>query len=121
MGLAEVMFANFGTDFGAFLPGRYRAPVGRGTSRSLHAWASLPKVACPERTGRLLAVVSESAGISAMRPKHSSQEDTRTQDDHIAHDGRGQARDHDEAKPDQEREDQPPRFGSIGAAVDERA
>ena len=56
-----------------------------------------------------------------MRPKHSSQEDTRTQDDHIAHDGRGQARDHDEAKPDQEREDQPPRFGSIGAAVDERA
>jgi hypothetical protein len=69
----------------------------------------------------LLAVVSESTGISAVPSKHGSQEDTGTQDDQIAHAGREQARDDDEAKPAYRGEDRPPRFGSIGLAVDERA
>lgn len=66
-------------------------------------------------------MVFESAGISAMRSKHGSQEDTGTQDDHIAHAGREQPRNDDEAEPDQPGEDQPHRFGSIKLAVDEHA
>lgn len=67
--------------------------------------------------GGLLAMVSEPARIPAIRSEPSSQQDTRTQDDDIANSGREQARNHDEAKPDQPGKDQPPRFGSIGKTV----
>lgn len=98
-----------------------RRPGGSGAPglSSVCAEAVWPRVASLERSQRLLAVVSESAGISAVPSKRSSQEDTGTQDDHIAHAGREQARDHDEAKADQRGENRPPRFGSIGMAVDE--
>jgi hypothetical protein len=55
-----------------------------------------------------------------MRSEHTSQQDTRTQDDHIADSGREQARDRDETKPDQPGKDQPPPLESISTAVNAR-
>lgn len=66
-------------------------------------------------------MVSEPAGIPAVPSEHSADQDTGTQDEHIADSGREQARDRDEAKPGQPGDDQAPRFGSIGKAVHTRA
>ena len=71
-------------------------------------------------------MVSEPAGISAKRSsEHVSQEKTRTTDDQVADNGREHAPDHDEAKPDEEGRDQPPRLlvmrgGWIDTALDAR-
>jgi hypothetical protein len=69
---------------------------------------------------RSLAVVSEPAGIPAMRSERSSQQDTRTDDGHIAGSGREQARNHNETKPDQPGHDQPPPREPITRAVNSR-
>ncbi len=75
---------------------------------------------------RLLAVVSEPAGLSAVRSDHSSHEDTGTQDDHVLESGREQIRDHNEADSDQPGDDHcarplSTRFGSIAMAAQPRA
>ena len=77
----------------------------------------MPKV---HGLSRSLAVVPEPAGIPAMRSKRNSQQDTRTEDDHIPGSGREQARNHDKTKPDQPGNDQPPPRESMTRAVNSR-
>jgi hypothetical protein len=86
-------------------PHASRQPGGVSASGPTRTSGDLPTVACPEQS---LAVVPEPAGIPAMRSERSSQQDTRTEDDHIADNGREQARNHNQTKPDQPGNDQPP-------------
>jgi hypothetical protein len=65
-------------------------------------------------------VVPQPAGIPAMRSERNSQQDTRTEDDHIADSGREQARNHNKTKPDQPCNDLPPWLESITRAVNYR-
>jgi hypothetical protein len=65
-------------------------------------------------------MVSEPAGIPALRSKRHAQQDTRAYDDQITDCGREQARDQDETKPDQPGKDQPLPLGSVSAAVTAR-
>ena len=66
-------------------------------------------------------MVSEPAGIPTVPTQHAADQDTGTQDEHIADSGREQARDHNDAKPDQPGKNHAPRFGSIDKAVHTRA
>ncbi len=62
-------------------------------------------------------MVSQPAGIRAVRSERSSQQDARAQDDPIADPGREHARRDDETKPDEPGKDQPPPRESISRAA----
>ncbi len=66
-------------------------------------------------------MVSEPAQIARTRSEHRSQEDTRTEDDHVTNSGWEQPGDHHEAKPKHPGEDQPLRLGPSELTADVRA
>jgi hypothetical protein len=101
--------------------GRHLTPPGNRAASRLTAQRA-PQATCRRwrALSRSLAVVPEPAGIPATRSERSSQQDTRTEDDHVADSGREQARNHNQTKPDQPGNDQPPRLESITSAVNSR-